>query len=179
MSSARARALAWTSSADDRTIDVVTRIREEVTIDAPAERVWTVVHEDLRNATRWTSHLKKASVIGHAHGLRRLRYELALPAWDGVLEMEEDVWDPPRECAGHFTDGPLKGTWSYKYRERAGKTHLKYEMDYELGGMLRFLGGILAGQYAAGIRDTMASLKEYVVAGNGPRPRKPRKSADP
>lgn len=150
------------------------RIREEVSIDAPADRVWAVVHEDLANATRWTSNLKRAIVTGHDGPHRRLRYEIELPGWSGALEMEEDVWDRPRECAGHFTGGPLKGTWSYAYRERAGRTRLTYEMDYEMGGMLRFLAGMLAGQYAAGIRDTMASLKAYVESGHGPKARAAR-----
>ena len=147
----------------------MTRIREEVTIAAPATKVWEVVHEDLKNAGQWTSNLRRASVVEEDDERRVVRYELELPAWKGAIEVEEDVWEPARECAGRFTKGPLKGTWSYTYRERAGRTRLVYEMNYELGGMLRMLGGVLAGQYAAGIRETMAALKAYVEAGKGPR----------
>jgi uncharacterized membrane protein len=147
----------------------VTKIREEVTIAAPVERVWTVVHEDLGNAKKWTSNLKRAVVVEEDDEHRIVRYDLELPAWSGSLELAEEVWEPPRECAGRFVKGPLKGTWSYVYRERAGKTRLAYEMDYELAGMLRLVGGLLAGQYAAGIRETMASLKTYVESGKGPR----------
>ncbi len=147
----------------------MTRIREEVTIAAPADRVWAVVHEDLRNAPRWTANLRKAVVLEEDDERRLLRYDLELPAWKGSLELEEEVWEPPKECAGRFTDGPLKGTWSYRYSQRAGKTKLVYEMDYELGGVLRFLSGALAGQYAAGIRGTMAALKDYVESGKGPK----------
>lgn len=146
----------------------MTRIREEIAIAAPAERVWQVVHEDLDNARRWTAHLKRASVVAEDESRRVLRYEIELPAWKGALQLEEDLWEPPRRCAGRFTGGPLKGTWSYLYRERSGRTRLVYEMDYELGGLLRVLGGVLAGQYAAGIRETLASLKAYVEAGSGP-----------
>ena len=147
----------------------MTKIREEVTIAAPAEHVWAVVHEDLKNASKWTASLKRAVVVEEDDQRRVLRYELELPAWKGALELEEEVWEPPRECAGRFVGGPLKGTWSYAYRERAGKTRVVYEMDYELGGMLRLLSGVLAGQYAAGIRETMAALKRYVESGKGPR----------
>ena len=42
-------------------------------------------------------------------------------------------------------------------------------MDYELGGFLRLMGGLLARQYAEGIRDNMAGLKKYVEAGKGPK----------
>lgn len=147
----------------------MTKIREEVTITASAEEVWSVVHEDLKNASRWTSGLKRAVVVEEDDQRRVLRYELELPAWRGAIEIEEDVWEPPRECAGRFVKGPLKGTWSYAYRERAGQTKVVYEMDYELGGMLRVLSGVLAGQYTAGIRQTMASLKQYLESGKGPR----------
>jgi carbon monoxide dehydrogenase subunit G len=147
----------------------VTKIREEVTIEAPAAHVWTIVHEDLKNARKWTANLKKASVVEEDEEIRIVRYDLELPAWSGSIEVAEDVWEPPRECAGRFVKGPLKGTWSYTYRERAGTTKLIYAMDYELAGVLRLLGGMLAGQYAAGIRDTMASLKKYVESGKGPR----------
>lgn len=149
----------------------MTKIREEITIAAPADRVWSVVHEDLANAPRWTSNLRRAVVVEEDDQRRVLRYDLQLPAWQGSLELEEEVWEPASECAGSFIDGPLKGTWSYRYSERAGKTKLVYEMDYELGGMLRFLSGVLAGQYAAGIRETMGALKVYVEAGKGPKKR--------
>ena len=44
-------------------------------------------------------------------------------------------------------------------------------MDYELGGMLRFAGGLLAGKYAEGVRGNMAALKKYIESGKGPKPR--------
>jgi hypothetical protein len=42
-------------------------------------------------------------------------------------------------------------------------------MDYEMGGFLRFAGGLLAGQYAAGIRQNMERLKKYVESGKVPK----------
>ena len=42
-------------------------------------------------------------------------------------------------------------------------------MDYELGGLLRFAGGLLNSQYADGISKTMAALKKYVESGKGPK----------
>lgn len=146
-------------------------IREEVTIDAPADRVWKVVHEDLRNAPKWTTYLKRAYLVnGKELGLgSKIRYELELPAWRGHLEIEQTTWMPGRKCAGEFTDGPLKGTWSYTYRELKSGTKLVYDMDFQLTGMLRFLTGVLVPQYANGIRDNMANLKQYVESGKGPR----------
>jgi hypothetical protein len=42
-------------------------------------------------------------------------------------------------------------------------------MDYELGGLLRFAGGLLERQYAEGIRKNMQALKKYVESGKGPK----------
>src|SRR5919204_18357 len=139
-------------------------IHEEVTIDAPAATIWKVVHEDLGNAPKWTTYLKRAYVVnGKKPGPgTRVRYELELPAWRGHLEIEPTTWMPGHKCAGEFTDGPLKGTWSYTYRELKSGTKLVYDMDFQLTGMLRFLSGALVGQYANGIRDNMAHLKEYI-----------------
>jgi len=151
----------------------MTKLREEVSIEAPVERVWAVVHEDLKNAPKWSSTLQKATlldgpraVVGKGSGIR---YDLKLPAWKGSIETEVKTWTPFRKCAGVFTDGPLEGEWAYTYSHRAGVTKLVYEMDYRLRGMLRLLGGALAGQYAAGIRAQMAALKKYVESGKGPK----------
>jgi hypothetical protein len=42
-------------------------------------------------------------------------------------------------------------------------------MDYELGGLLRFAGGLLSRQYAEGIRQNMERLKKYIESGKGPK----------
>ena len=149
----------------------MTKIRTEVLIEAPVERVWAVVHEDVKNAPRWTTNLKKVELLGAKRpGLgTRLRYHLDIPGWKGVLELEQTAWTPLKRCAGIFTDGPIKGTWSYAYRSLKAGTQLVYEMDYELGGVLRLFGGALRGRYEEGILETMDSLKEYVEAGKGPR----------
>jgi uncharacterized protein YndB with AHSA1/START domain len=146
---------------DNRTM---TRIREEVSIDAPRAEVWRAVHEDLAQVPRWAEHLRRAEAIGRAPGRgARVRYELALPGGARAdLVLEYTSWDRPRHAAGRFADGPLQGTWSYTFQEQAGGTHLRYEMDYELRGLLRFAGGALRGQYADGIRRGMARLKEHL-----------------
>ncbi len=143
-----------------------------VDIDAPALRVWAVVQEDTTNAPKWTSHVARIDKLDKQPPGKgtRYRYHLNLPGgMKETLEVEQSVYNKPKKCAGRFVRGPLKGTWSYTYTEKANATHLVYEMDYELGGLLRFAGGLLARQYAAGIRDNMAALKRYVESGKGPK----------
>jgi len=150
----------------------VTRIRETVDIEAPAARVWAVVQEDATNAPKWSSNVSKIEKLdaGPPGKGTRYRYHLDLPGGiKETLEVEQTVYTKPKRCAGRFVRGPLKGTWSYSYREKEGFTHVVYEMDYELGGLLRFAGGLLAGQYAEGIRSNMGRLKKYVESGKGPK----------
>jgi uncharacterized membrane protein len=157
----------------------VIKLREEVDIDAPAERVWAVVQEDATNAPKWSSHVAKIEKLDKEPPGKgtRYRYHLALPGGiKETLEVEQSVYNKPKKCAGKFTRGPVKGTWSYTYAEKDGWTHVVYEMDYELGGLLRFAGGLLAGQYAEGIRHNMAGLKKYIESGKGPKVSKAAKT---
>jgi len=149
----------------------VAKLHEVVDIDAPPERVWAVVAEDVKNATRWSSHLDRVEKLddGPPGKGTRYRYHLDLGGLKEKLEVEQDVYNKPRRCAGRFVKGPLKGTWSYTYTQRKdGTTRLVYDMDYQLGGLLRFATGALGPQYAAGIRKNMESLKRYIESRKGP-----------
>jgi uncharacterized membrane protein len=151
----------------------VARIHEEVEINAPAERVWAVVAEDVKNAPKWTTYLAKVEKLDDRLPGKgtRYRYHLSLPGGHKVtLEVEQDVYNKPKKCAGRFIKGPLDGTWSYTYTQRKdGTTRLVYEMEYELTGLLRFAGGLLGPQYAAGIHKNMESLTRYIESGKGPK----------
>jgi uncharacterized membrane protein len=152
----------------------MSNIREQVDIDAPPERVWAVVAEDVKNAPRWTTYLDRVEKLDEGTPGRgtRYRYHLDLPGTRVTLEVEQDLYQKPKKCAGRFIKGPLKGTWTYTYSQRKdGSTRLTYEMDYELTGLLRFAGGLLGPQYAAGIHKNMESLKRYIESGKGPKPK--------
>jgi uncharacterized membrane protein len=148
------------------------KLRETVDIDAPASRVWAVVQEDVKNVPRWSDQVAKVEQLDRKPPGKgtRYRYHLNLPGgFKETLEVEQMVWVKPKRCAGIFIRGPLKGTWSYAYSETKSGTRVVYEMDYQLGGLLRFAGSLLAGQYAEGIRGNMAALKKYIESGKGPK----------
>ena len=166
------RAVSRDTRCDDRT---VAKIRELVEIKAPPERVWAVVAEDVTNVPKWTSNLEKVEKLddGPPGKGTRYRYHLDIAGHKERLEVEQATYTKPKKCAGAFIKGPLKGTWSYTYKQLDdGSTRLVYEMDYELTGLLRFAGGLLGPQYAEGIRRNMQSLKRYVESGKGPKPKK-------
>jgi uncharacterized membrane protein len=148
------------------------KLRETVDIDAPASRVWAVVQEDVKNVPKWSSQVGKVEQLDRKPPGKgtRYRYHLNLPGGiKETIEVEQTTYVKPKRCAGQFIKGPIKGTWSYAYSETKSGTRAVYEMDYQLGGLLRFAGPLLAGQYAQGIRDNMAALKKYIESGKGPK----------
>src|SRR5256885_9681651 len=158
---------------DDR---IVAKLTEAVEIAAPPDRVWSVVADDVMNATKWTVYLEKVEKLddGPPGKGTRYRYHLSLAGGHKAqLEVEQDVYDKSKRCAGRFTKGPLKGKWSYAYTaKKDGTTRLVYEMEFEMTGLMRFAGGLLGPQYAAGIKENMQALKKYIESGKGPKPKK-------
>lgn len=151
------------------------RIHESVEIEAPPERVWAVVAEDVKNAPKWTTNMDKVEKLddGPPRKGTRYRYHLNLPGGHKEkIEVEQDVYNKPKKCAGRFVKGPVKGTWTYTYKEKKdGSTQLTYDMDFELGGLLRLATGMFTSQYAAGIQNNLQRLKKYVESGKGPKAR--------
>lgn len=148
-------------------------IHESIAIDAPPERVWAVVAEDVKNATKWSTNLDRVEKLddGPPGKGTRYRYHLSLPGGHKVqIDVEQDLYTKPKKCAGRFVKGPLKGTWTYTYgRQKDGTTKLTYEMEYELTGLLRFATGVFGPQYSAGIRHNVERLKAYIESGKGPK----------
>jgi uncharacterized membrane protein len=152
----------------------VTKLHEVIDIAAPASRVWAVVQEDVKNVPKWSRQVAKVEQLDSEPPGKgtRYRYHLNLPGGiKETFEVEQTTWVKPKRCAGKFIKGPLKGTWSYAYSENKAGTHVVYDMDYELGGLLRFAGSLLAGKYAEGVRDNMVALKKYIESGKGPKPK--------
>jgi len=147
-------------------------VKESVQIEAPAERVWAVVSEDFKNATKWTSGLEKAEVLtdGPVGKGTRLRYTINTPAGQQSMEVEHDVYDKPKVTSGRIIKGAVKGTWKYAYSEKAGVTTITYTMDYEPANFaMRFAMGLIDRQLPGDIRKTLLSLKKYVESGKGPK----------
>jgi uncharacterized membrane protein len=150
----------------------VATVRESVEIEAPAERVWAVVHEDFKNAPKWSHNLKRAEVLtpGPTRKGTILRYHLDTPGGEQVTEIEHVTYNPFKVCAGDIIDGPLKGHWKYSYAERSGVTRLTYQMDIEPNGFTaRIFFGVIQRQMPVDMRKTMLSLKDYIESGKGPR----------
>ena len=150
----------------------VAKVRETVEIDAPMAKVWAVVHEDFKNAGKWTSSLDHVDVLtdGPLGRGTELRYTINTAGGKQALEVEHTTVTPGKTVAGKFIKGPIKGTWKYAYAEKEGGTKLTYSMDYEPNGFAaRLFFGIIEKQVPNDLVRTLASLKRYVESGKGPK----------
>jgi uncharacterized membrane protein len=150
----------------------VAKVRETVEIDAPVEKVWAVVHEDFKNAGKWTSSLDHVDVLtdGPMEKGTKLRYTITTGAGKQQLEVEHTTVTPGKTVAGRFIKGPIKGTWKYAYAEKDGGTRLTYTMDYEPNGFAaKLFFGIIERQVPTDLKRTLASLKKHVESGKGPK----------
>ena len=151
---------------------MVAKVRETVEIDAPVEKVWAVVHEDFKNAKKWTSSLDDIDVLtdGSLGKGTQLRYAITTGAGRQELEVEHTTVTPGKTVAGKFIKGPIKGSWKYSYAEKAGGTKLTYTMDYEPNGFAaRLFFGVIERQVPNDLKRTLASLKKYIESGKGPK----------
>ncbi len=139
-------------------------VRESISIDSSAQSVWHAVHEDFRNFTKWTTNVKRVQKVspGPPGEGAVYRYTLDTPAGEHVLEIEHTEWKRPKRCAGEYVGGPVRGTWSYSYSERDGKTRVTYVSDFHLTGVLRLMTGAFVPHYRGGVRENLRNLKEYV-----------------
>jgi uncharacterized membrane protein len=147
-------------------------VRETVEIEAPLERVWAVVHDDFKNAGKWSSNLEKVEVLtsGPTRKGTEVRYTLATPGGKQELEVEHTVVTPGKTVAGRFVKGPIKGDWKYTYSERDGRTKVTYTMDYSPNGFAaKLFFGLVERQLPADVAKTLKSLKTYVESGKGPK----------
>jgi uncharacterized membrane protein len=147
-------------------------VRETVEIDAPVARVWAVVHEDFKNAAKWSNNLDRIDVLTDGPFGRgtELRYVISTPGGKQELEVEHTTVTPGKTVSGKFIRGPIKGTWKYSYAERPDGTRLTYTMDYEPNGIAaRIFFGIIERQLPNDVERTLRSLKRYVESGKGPK----------
>lgn len=144
------------------------RIREEVEIEATADRVWAVVHGDVPHLTRWSDNLAHAEVIGGGP-LREgseLRYDVKLiGGTTAPLTLLVEQFEAPRRCAGRMVGDAFGGSWSWSYDEDGGLTRVTYESELKIGGVLRLARAVLEREIGSGMRRNLANLKAYVEAG--------------
>ena len=147
-------------------------IREEVEINASPARVWSVVHGDVVNIPEWSDNLVSTELVGS--GKMRLgsqmRYVVKIPGGrTTTLVLRVDTYDKPSVCDGQIIEGPISGSWSWRYTELAPKsTNVVFDQQLKIGGVLRFASGVIERDVRSGVQRNLRDLKAYVEAGKGP-----------
>ncbi|MDQ6899784.1 MAG: SRPBCC family protein [Candidatus Dormibacteraeota bacterium] len=140
------------------------RVSEEIEIRAPREEVWHVVQEDLAATGEWSrGRMRAATVDGKPAGPGSLiRFELTVGGGQQALVLQNQTWRRPELCAGPIVEGPVKGSFAYSYGKRGADTVLRFEMDAQLSGVLRFAGGVFKSQVETNLREALSSLKAFI-----------------
>lgn len=128
-------------------------------------KAWDAMHVDLASAKEWSGgQVRLSTVDGGPPGNGSLvRYDVnAAAGLKTSLTLQTTTWEPPQRIAGTFVEGPIRGTWSYSYADEDGATRVTYAMDYELPGLLRLTGRLFRSQYAAGIRQGMEAVRDWL-----------------
>lgn len=140
------------------------RVTEDIEIRAPREAVWQVVQKDLAATKEWSQgHMRATTVDGKPAGPGSLvRFELTVGGGQHALVLKNQIWRPPELCAGPIVEGPVKGSFAYSYTTTGRGTLMRFEMDAQLSGLLRFAGGVFKSQLEGNLREALTSLKAYV-----------------
>ena len=147
-------------------------VRERIDIDAPPERIWTVVHQEIEKVPRWARSLERTEIVGGgplAVG-SELRYIARLPiGTNAELHMVVDRYEEFTHCAGTLTATAMSGRWKWTYRERGGVTTVIYETRVRVSSVFRLLAGAVEGRIREDVRRDLDALKRYVESGTTPR----------
>ncbi|PZR68152.1 MAG: hypothetical protein DLM66_09480 [Candidatus Dormiibacter spiritus] len=140
------------------------RVSEEIEIRATPDKVWHVVQEDLAATKEWSQgRMSAATMDGKPAGPGSLiRFELTVGGSQQALVLQNQTWQPPELCAGPIVEGPVKGSFAYSYAKSGAGTLLRFEMDAQLSGLLRFAGGVFKSQLETNLREALSSLKSYI-----------------
>lgn len=145
-------------------------VKESISIAAPAQRIFAVVHDEAMDSMRWTRDLTKVEELSGSPGPGwKLRYHLTVAGVGAVqIDLDHTVWKPPTHCAGVVVAGPIKGsTWEWRYRESGKRTQVTYAMELRGGGVLRFAGGVIAQAYSKAMKSNLESLRDCIEGGAG------------
>ena len=140
------------------------RVSEEIEIRASPAVVWRVVQEELGATETWSlGRIRATTDDGGPPGPgSHIRYELQVGGGNQTLVLKNETWRPPQVCAGPVVEGPVKGSFTYTFRPSGPGTRLRYDLDLQLSGMLRFAGGMFKSQLESNLREALISLQAYI-----------------
>lgn len=135
--------------------------RASVEIARPAEEIfpWLV---DPGRRLRWVSGLVSSQPLGDG------RYRESMQQAGRHIEVTSTIVasEEPRHLAVRSVGRGVTAHGEHRLEPTAAGTRLTSSLDLQLGGLLRFAGGVAAGQAQRSLERSLARLKELLESGS-------------
>ena len=141
-------------------------IEQVVEVAAPVERVFALL-ADLSRAPEWQSSVESVHVDdGGETGVgTRGREVRRFAGRRSEASFEVVAFEPNERLAISSRASAANGTATFTLEPRDGATRVSLDLELQLGGPLRFLGGAARGRIERETRADLDRLKQLAEAG--------------
>lgn len=132
-------------------------------INRPVEKVFSFL-TNAKNHQKWDalSVAMEPQEAGDWHQGLKFREVRKIGGRDTEVSSQIAVFEPNRRMEIQSLTGPdFHGTWLFE-PEKPGTTHLTYTAEMKMGGLLRLLEPLIAGQFKKQLEDNFANLKRVL-----------------
>ena len=133
-------------------------IEVKVKINAPVEKVWTVV-SDIDNEPKFWKGTKEVRNISKNENI--INREITIAFRDQKC-MQEVTIDPMKQIHAKFTKGIINGEKIVSLIPEGEETTLQTVWDIKLTGMMGMFTGMIKNHIKSGTEQAMQSIKEEI-----------------
>ncbi|MGV7225672.1 MAG: type II toxin-antitoxin system RatA family toxin [Nitrosopumilus sp.] len=133
-------------------------IQVEVEIDAPADKVWSIV-SDIDNEPKFWKGTKEVRNISKEEDI--IKREVTIAFRDQKCLQEVKIF-PKERIEAKFTEGIIDGEKIISLTPNGEKTILSTYWDIKLTGMMGMFTGMIKKHIKSGTEQAMQSIKEEI-----------------
>ena len=133
----------------------MTIINSSIDINAPIEKVWTVI-SDLDNEPKFWKGTKESRTISKDGNV--IVREIIIAFRDSKC-MQKITLYPKEKIYAEFTDGILKGSKTLNLKPKENSLWLEVEWDIKMTGLAGMFTGMLKGHVKGGTEQALELIK--------------------
>ena len=133
-------------------------IEVKVKINAPVEKVWTVVSDIDNEPKFWKGTKEVRNISKNENTVER---EITIAFRDQKC-MQQVTLDPMKQIHAKFTKGVLNGEKIVSLIPEGDETTLQTVWDVKLTGMMGMFTGMIKNHIKSGTEQAMQSIKEEI-----------------
>ncbi|ABX12492.1 type II toxin-antitoxin system RatA family toxin [Nitrosopumilus maritimus] len=133
-------------------------IEVKVKINAPVEKVWTVVSDIDNEPKFWKGTKEVRNISKNENTINR---EITIAFRDQKC-MQEVTIDPMKQIHAKFTKGIINGEKIVSVIPEGDETTLQTVWDVKLTGMMSMFTGMIKNHIKSGTEQAMQSIKEEI-----------------